>query len=117
MFNTTLNLTPKVAKVTATLFMASTAAFAALPAQAAQAKNVSVSIQAADLQSEAGVKRVYYRLSQAAENACQAEEGPVSLKQRVVADACVDQMMSGFVKQIKSRKMTAFHADTLSKTG
>lgn len=111
------NASPFTTKIVATLFIASSAAFVGLPAQAGQAQNVSVHIHKADLKTETGVKRVYYRLEQAAESACQANEGQVSLKRRIAADTCVDQMMSGFVAQINNQKMAALHSEVTQKSG
>lgn len=111
------NASPLTTKIMASLLIASTAAFAGLPAQAAQAQSVSVSINAADLKTDAGVKRVYFRLEQAAENVCQANEGPVSLKRRIAADTCFDQMMTGFVAQINNQKMAAQHREVITKAG
>ena len=103
-------------KIITTLAVACAASFAAMPAQAGTA-SVSVNIDRADLMSEAGTARIYYRLQQTAENACQANEGRVSLKQKVAAEACAERLMDGFVAQLRSQRMSALHSEAKTNAG
>lgn len=93
------------------------ASLAAVPAAAGTANAVSVQINKADLTSEAGTQRIYFRLKQAAENACQAGEGRVALKQKLRSDACAQQLMDGFVMQINSKRLRAYHQTGKNQAG
>lgn len=107
----------KTTKIITTLAVACAASFAVMPAHAGTANAVSVTVDRADLMTEAGTARIYYRLQRTAENVCQANEGRVSIKQKVVADQCAARLMDGFVAQIRSQRMTAFHSEVANKAG
>ena len=109
-----LTQTPKIISIMA---IACAASFAAMPAYAGTSDAVSVQINKADLMSEAGTQRIYYRLKQKAETACQANEGRVSIKQKVAADKCAVRLINGFVTQLNNQRMTAFHQDLKNFTG
>jgi UrcA family protein len=87
--------------------------FYSVPAQAKSADTINVKIDRTELLSERGTKRTYYRLKKAAETACNANEGPVSITQRVAADRCTANLMESFVRQLKNDKLAAMH-DTAS---
>lgn len=94
-----------------------TASLVAAPAYAGNTNGVSVHINKAELTSDVGVQRTYYRLKTAANNACQADEGLTDIKRRVAADACVDNLMESFLAQVKSERLMAFHTEELIKAG
>ena len=93
------------------------ASLVAAPAYAGNTNGVSVHINKADLTTDVGVQRTYYRLKTAADNACQANEGITDIKRRVAADACVDNLMETFLTQVKSERLMAFHSEELIKAG
>lgn len=93
------------------------ASLVAAPAYAGSTNGVSVHIDKAELMSDVGVQRTYYRLKTAASNACQANEGITDIKRRVAADACVDNLMENFLAQVKSERLMAFHSEELIKAG
>ena len=91
--------------------------FAALPANAGQSDAISLRIDRADLLSETGTQRIYYRFKQAAQNACQSADGRVSLKRNISAEACEARLLGSFVTQLNNRRMTAFHRAEKSRGG
>lgn len=105
-----------LALITSTTLMTA-ASMVAAPAYAGNTNGVSVQINKAELVSEVGVKRTYYRLKTAANTACQANEGLTDIKRRVAADACVDNLMESFLEQVKSERLMAFHSEELIKAG
>ncbi len=102
--------------VAASLALLTTAAMP-VAASAGMHQNVSVQIDRADLNSDAGAQRIVRRLQQTAENACQANEGMVNIKSRLAADSCVDRLMESFTQQINNEKLRAAYAETFKQTG
>lgn len=100
----------------ATLAALSVTAIAA-PAFAGNATSVSVAIDRADLESEAGLERVYYKLQRAANEACFLDSGPMPISQKVKAERCADGLMTNFLGQIDNDRLVAFHSEQLTKLG
>lgn len=109
-----LTKTTKILSLSALAFAAS---FAALPAAAAPGETVSVQIHKADLMSEAGTARIYYRLKQTARAACHVSDGRMSIKQKVAAEACAARLMDSFVTQVRSARMRALHKSKTALSG
>ena len=96
-------------KIFTAMSIVAATSLAAMPASAGTAEAVSVHIDRADLMSDAGTKRIYYRLKQSAESACQAAGSRMSVKQQFAADKCAADLMESFVSQINSRRMRVHH--------
>lgn len=114
---TPLKTTRRTLTLVGSAVLLSTAALVAAPAQAGTTNGVSVQINKAELSTDDGLRRTYYRLRTAAHNACQANEGMTDIKRRVTADACVDNLMETFITQVKSERLVALHAEERIKAG
>lgn len=113
----TPSLKSTLTAIIGTIALTGATALTTIPAHAGTTDTVSVSIDRAELLSDEGMRRAYYRIKHAAETACQANEGPQPITQRVAADACADAMIESLVQQLKSKKMVAFHAQEKTKAG
>jgi UrcA family protein len=89
--------------------------FAAVPANAyiPHKKVVSVKFSAADLQSEAGIQRVYEFLTIEASTACKTN-GPTSLVDRRQNEECASALLEDFVESVNDVRLNDYHEQQLA---
>jgi UrcA family protein len=80
-------------------------------------RHSDVVVQYADLNlnSAAGNKALYARLSAAAERACGNEASARDLKRKAQYRACYDKALNGAVDKIGSRELQALHASKTTR--
>jgi UrcA family protein len=95
--------------VLATAGIASTAQAGDAAPSSARYDDVVVQFSDLDLNSAAGNKVLYARLSTAAERACGKEPGVRDLKRQSQYRACYDKALNQAVDKIDSRQLQALH--------
>ena len=88
------------------------ATFSTIPAQAAVGfeKDVTVRVKVADLQSEAGLLRVYDKLKRKADRACGVSNAG-SIFDRNIAEDCASDLLDDFVSDVDDINLTRLHQD------
>lgn len=101
--------------VLATTGIASTAQAGDLAGPNARYGDVVVRYSDLDLNSAAGNKVLYARLSGAAERACGHEPSARDLKRKAQYRACFDDALNGAVDKIGSRQLQALHSSKATR--
>ena len=74
-----------------------------------QAEEVSVKIDARDLVTKRGVERVYNRLAKKAKSSCYTP-GRRGISDTAADKECARQLLSEFIKDVDSAKLTSYYA-------
>ncbi len=83
-----------------------------IPAQAAitSSYKVETRIKVADLQTEAGLIKVYNQLLEQAERECASVRAPRLAEQRM-AKACAEDLLNDFISSVGNDKLTRMHQE------
>ncbi len=101
--------------VLATAGIAATAQAGDTAKPSARHGDVVVQYSDLDLNSAAGNKVLYARLSAAAERACGNEASARDLKRRAYYRACYDKALNGAVDKIGTRELQALHTSRTTR--
>jgi len=73
---------------------------------------VSIKIDQRDLQTPAGIERVYERLANKAESTC-SDNGKRSLQSRALEKECTKVLLESFIVDLDNTTLTAYHTKQL----
>lgn len=85
-------------------------AFSAIPANAyiPKSSKVEIKINTVDLESEAGVQRVYAYMADQAEQSCETA-GRTNIAVRQYEQECTASLLSSFVDDVNNARLTNYH--------
>lgn len=97
-------------KNTVILSLLAISPFTMIPAYAytSPSSEVSIKIDQRDLQTPAGIERVYERLANKAESTC-SDNGKRSLQSRALEKECTKVLLESFIVDLDNTTLTAYH--------
>lgn len=81
------------------------------------APKISVGYAAEDLKTQKGAENVYRKLRKASRRVCGIDGGFLNLREKTLAQKCVDETLASAVRKIDRPMLTALHDSSGRKVG
>lgn len=113
--NVKSNKTQSRVNILAAAVMTAGLVFSALPANAyiPRDNQISIRVNPVDLETEAGIQRVYEYMTQEAESACEIE-GRTTLNGKKLEANCTADLLEDFVADLGDKRLIDFHQSQIS---